>query len=64
MKKLLMMLFTFAVGFSLVMPVIAQESPTESKTEKTTKAKKKTTKVKKTTKTKAEKTTTTPGPTQ
>jgi hypothetical protein len=34
MKKLLILLFTFAVAFSLAMPVFAQE--TETKTETTT----------------------------
>ena len=39
MKKLLIMLFTFAVAFSLAMPLFAQE--TETKTETTTTTSKK-----------------------
>jgi hypothetical protein len=41
MKKLLVLLFTFAVAFSLAMPVFAQEAGTQetTKTEKTKKSK-------------------------
>jgi hypothetical protein len=56
MKKLLTLLFTFAVAFSLAMPVFAQEAGTQETT-KTTKAKK--TKATKAKKTKAAKTTAT-----
>jgi len=56
MKKLLVMLFTLAVAFSLAMPVFAQETTTTATT--TTKAKK--TKATKAKKTKTTKETTTP----
>jgi len=54
MKKLLALLFTFAVAFSLAMPVFAQEAattaaPTTTKAKKTKATKAKTTKAKKTT---------------
>jgi topoisomerase IA-like protein len=54
MKKFLTLLFTFAVAFSLVMPVFAQEAPATQETTKTEKTKK--TKAAKTKKTKAAKT--------
>ena len=57
MKKLLTMLFAFAVAFSLAMPVFAQETG-QTTTTKTTKAKK--TKAAKT----GKKTTTTTPPSQ
>jgi len=57
MKKLLTLLFTFAVAFSLAMPVFAQEAGGGAQ-ETTTKTKK--TKAAKTKKTKKEKTTTAP----
>jgi hypothetical protein len=49
MKKLLIMLFTLAIAFSLAMPVFAQDtsSSQSSDTTTTTKSKKKTPKVKK-----------------
>jgi hypothetical protein len=53
MKKLLTVLFTAMIAFSLAMPVFAQETTT------TTTAKTKKTKMAKTKKTKKEKTTTT-----
>ena len=54
MKKLLIMLFTFAIAFSLAMPVFAQDTgqattPTTTKTKKTKAAKTKAPKTKKTT---------------
>jgi hypothetical protein len=61
MKKLLVMLFTFVVAFSLAMPVFAQETG-QTTTTTTTKAKK--TKATKMKKTKTTKTTTAPAPTQ
>jgi hypothetical protein len=54
MKKLLSVLFTFMIAFSLAMPVFAQDSGAD--TTKTTKAKK--TKATKAAKTKKQKTTT------
>jgi mannitol-specific phosphotransferase system IIBC component len=54
MKKLLTLLFTFVVAFSLAMPVFAQETTTQE----TTKAEKKTKKTKATKTKKAKKTTT------
>jgi hypothetical protein len=60
MKKLLALLFTFAVAFSLVMPVFAQEAAAQetTKTEKTKKTK--AAKTKKTKKTEKTPTTTAP----
>jgi len=55
MKKLLSVLFTFMIAFSLAMPVFAQDSGAQDTT-KTTKAKK--TKATKAAKTKKQKTTT------
>ena len=55
MKKLLTLLFTAMIAFSLAMPVFAQETTTT-----TTAAKTKKTKAAKTKKTKKEKTTTAP----
>jgi len=55
MKKLLIMLFTFAVAFSMAMPVFAQDTgqttttTTEKKAKKTKAAKTKAPKTKKTT---------------
>ena len=60
MKKLFTLLFTFAIVFSLAMPVFAQEATTTT-TPTTTKAKK--TKATKAKTTKAKKTTTAPAPT-
>ncbi len=63
MKKLFTLLFTFAIVFSLAMPVFAQEATTTTTptTTKATKAKK--TKATKAKTTKAKKTTTAPAPT-
>jgi hypothetical protein len=41
MKKLLVMLFTFAVAFSLAMPVFAQDNPAPQEAPKTEKKEKK-----------------------
>ena len=57
MKKLVTLLFTFAIAFSLAMPVFAQETGTQETT-KTTKTKKT-----KATKAKKAKTATTTAPT-
>jgi ABC-type transporter MlaC component len=57
MKKLLVLLFAFAVAFSMAMPVFAQPTGQDTTTTTTTKKMKKTKKAKKTT-------TTAPAPTQ
>lgn len=62
MKKLLTLLFTFAVAFSLAMPVFAQEAPATQEAPKTEKKTKKVKKTAKENKKKAEKAA--PAPTQ
>ncbi|MGA9056184.1 MAG: hypothetical protein WB763_06675 [Terriglobia bacterium] len=63
MKKLLVLLFTFAVAFSLAMPVFAQEAPATTEAPKTTEKKTKKTKATKAAKVKKTTTTTAPAPT-
>ncbi len=55
MKKLLTLLFTFAVALSLAMPVFAQEAPATQEAPKTAKRTKKVKKTAKENKKKAEK---------
>jgi hypothetical protein len=60
MKKLLVMLFTFAIAFSLAMPVFAQDTTQTTETTTTTTGKTKKTKAAKTKKAKKTATTTAP----